>query len=386
MGRGGKVARLVALAMLGGLLSGCMWWDVAVLTSDGLAGRNNLTAGSAGARAFLVERLRPIAEGANPAGSGDAAYLQPFAQGTNVVAVIPGTELPDEYVIVGAHYDHLGSCAVSEPGDTVCNGATDNATGVAVALAVADAVARQPVARSVLIALWDAEEDGLLGSAHYVANPLVPLADTVAYVNLDIQGANLRPAIRHLTFAIAGETGGPVLQDMVTDAAAGSTLDTIALSSIFGQFRSDYASFVNVGVPSVFFSDSTGPCYHTNDDEYGIVDFAKLGQQIGTTERLTRALANTASPPTFTSAPLVVFADVVELERVSLEALPGTAPGSADRAAVEAALAVYSPIVAAGPAAFDAGDVSAVLVATLGLVDALTSGECDGFLVGSPEG
>ena len=130
---------------------------------------------------------------------GDAAFLQPFDRGTNILAIIPGRELPDEYVIVGAHYDHTGSsCRTADPTNTICNGATDNATGVAAVLAVGERLALVPGGprRSVVLALWDAEEDGLRGSRAYVDAPLVPLEQTVAYVNLDIQGANLLPSLR----------------------------------------------------------------------------------------------------------------------------------------------------------------------------------------------
>ena len=81
--------------------------------------------------------------------TGDAAFKQPFVQsrknGTNILAVIPGSELPNEYVFVGAHYDHLGDAAApSTSGDTVCNGATDNAAGVAAALAIGRGIAALP--------------------------------------------------------------------------------------------------------------------------------------------------------------------------------------------------------------------------------------------------
>ena len=81
-----------------------------------------------------------------------------------MVAVIPGTDLADQYVVVGAHYDHLGSsCQYKSSGDTICNGATDNAAGVAAVLAIARSIAGQAVKprRSVVLALWDSEEDGL---------------------------------------------------------------------------------------------------------------------------------------------------------------------------------------------------------------------------------
>ena len=221
--------------------------------------------------------------------------------------MIRGRDLPDQYVVVGAHYDHLGKqtpdCGGQTAEDTICNGATDNAAGVAAVLSVGRALARQHPRprRSVVLALWDSEEDGLLGSSYYTQHPLVPLSKTVAYVNFDIQGANLLPSLRKTTFAVAAETGGSRLQSIVRAAAAGGPLDTTMLSSIFGQYRSDYASFLGVSVPSVFFTDSTGPCYHTAADQSGIVDFGKLSRQIGTSLGVTRRLANTNNPPVFAS-------------------------------------------------------------------------------------
>ena len=158
----------------------------------------------------LSEFAQPLVDGA----TGPDAYRQAFDAGTNVVGVIPGTDLAAEYVILGAHYDHLGSnCTLSRPGDTICNGATDNATGVAAALAIGRSIAGQPEPprRSVVIGLWDAEEDGLLGSAAYVSDPLVPLDQTIAYLNFDIQGTNISPSLRNVTVLVGAETGGPNL-------------------------------------------------------------------------------------------------------------------------------------------------------------------------------
>ncbi|HEX2562719.1 MAG TPA: M28 family peptidase, partial [Acidimicrobiales bacterium] len=131
--RGLRRPAIVALAGMM-VLAGCspLMVDVHVLAGDAMGGRDNETEGSARARRYLIDRLDDFAVGVDASAPGDAAFTQAFAGGTNVLALIPGDELPDEYVIIGAHYDHLGaSCDTADPADTICNGATDNATGVA---------------------------------------------------------------------------------------------------------------------------------------------------------------------------------------------------------------------------------------------------------------
>ncbi|MFN8641941.1 MAG: M28 family peptidase [Candidatus Binatia bacterium] len=363
--------------------------DLLALAADALQGRNNNTPGSAAAQAYLIGELQAMgAAGLDSGQSGDAAYKQPFVQsgqsGTNILAVIPGSELPNEYVIVGAHYDHLASCRTVEAGDTVCNGATDNAAGVTAALAIGRGIAALPTPprRSVVIALWDAEEDGLLGSLYYVNHPLVPLANTVTYVNFDIQGANLLPSLRDVTFAVGAETGSG-LGALVGPAAAGVSLQERQLSYIFGQGRSDYVNFVGKNVPTIFYSDSTGPCYHTNQDEPAVVDFGKLEQQTRRAYDLTVTLANTASPPTFVapSSALATFGDAVILDEVLTAGLADLALFSpADQAALSSDQAAIHAIVAAGAGSFDGSDVTTLLVSTVDVINLLTRTACDGFL------
>ena len=360
--------------------------DVIQLADDSMQGRNNNTAGSVMAQDFLIAQLKSIAVGLNSSQTGTDAFKQPFSAGTNVLALIPGGELASEYVIVGAHYDHLGSaCTSLTPGDFICNGATDNAAGVAAALAVGRAIHNLPTPprRSVVLAFWDSEEDGLAGSAHYVANPLVPLANTIAYVNFDIQGANLLPSAKAFSFAIAAETGGAALQAVVDDAILGEGLDTRQLSIIFGQGRSDYVNFVNAGIPSVFFSDATGPCYHTTADDVGVVDFGKLEKQSGIAFKLARSLLETSTPPAFAppSPSPATFADAVALNDVVNAGIADLSLFSpADQVTLLQVQTNFSAIVAAGAGNFDAGDVATLLVGALDLLNALSRISCDGFL------
>jgi hypothetical protein len=383
-----RLTRLAALVALPLLLSSCSFYDIARIAGDATAGRDNNTPGSALARQYIIDQLKPIARGADTTQTGDAAYLQAIPSGTNILAVIPGTDLANQYVMVGAHYDHLGSnCRTSDPSDTICNGATDNAAGDAAVLAIARSIAHQttPPRRSILLAFWDREEDGLLGSAYYTQHPIVPLADTVAYVNFDIQGANLRPSLRNTTFAVGAESGGTALQSTVQSAINASTLDAVQLSAIFGENRSDYVNLLHVDVPTVFFSDATGPCYHTAQDQIGVVDFAKLDQQIGIALHVTRDLANTSTPPAFVgSTPLATFDDALALARVT-ERLWNDRDlfSTADRALIASGRDAVDAMVARGPDAFGSTDISTLLSNAAAVVTVLTHGVCDGFIAPS---
>ena len=133
----------------------------------------------------------------------------------------------------------------------------------------------------------------------------------------------------------------------------------------------------------MFFSDSTGPCYHTDMDDPEIVDHSKLAQQIGTANRLVRDLANTPAPPSFqTGQPLATFADAATLAEVAnrfteLDDLPPDV-----RTDVLAHRDAVNAIVAAGPSVFDAADINTVLSAALDMVDALTTGRATGSSTG----
>ena len=355
---------------------------VSVIADDVYRGRDNNTPESAAIQAILIDELSALSEGLNSSQTGDAAFRQVFASGTNILAVIPGTDLAYEYVMIGAHYDHIGAS-----GSVIFNGATDNAAGVAVVLAVAAAIDALPTPprRSVILALWDAEEDWMLGSSAYADAPLVPLANTVAYVNIDLQGANLLPSLRSLSFAIGGESGGNALQSLVEDAVARESLDTRQLSRLFGQDRGDHASFIDRGVPSVFLSDATGACYHTPGDDITVVDFEKLREEAQIAFRLTLALAEAPVPPSFvpTSLLFATYEDAVTITDV----LDGAAGAdlalfsSTEQAIILNAQASLRAIVDAGPGNFGLEDITTLGLAVLDLINALATLPCDVYLL-----
>jgi hypothetical protein len=351
---------------------------VEALASDELTGRDSQTAGSIAAQELLVEQIAQFAQPLPPDG-----YLQEFAYGANILALIPGRDLADEYVIIGAHYDHVGSnCDSNDPADHICNGATDNASGVAVAVSVARAIAAAGTARrSVVLALWDAEEDGLLGSAAYVANPAVPLAQTVVYLNFDIQGATLLPSLADVTIVIGAETGGESLTQATARALSHSTLQSLQLSRFLFQGRSDHANFAQAGVPAVMLSDSVGGCYHTAQDEADIVDFAKLEQQVAVGIALVGDLAATdTSLLPDPAVPEIVFADAVQLLMFAEQSEPDLALLSPQAAASVMEFASdLREVVNAGASAFDGAARAVVLNGVDGFVDALTQSECQSF-------
>lgn len=367
-----------------------------LLASNRLRGRDNNTPQSLLSQRILVRLLKRYGDGLDASRSGDDAYAQPFVlnnhHGTNLFAVIRGRELPEEYVFVGAHYDHLGSrsdatgrcVSIGTPGGRPCNGATDNATGVATVMAIAEALRAlpQPPRRSVVLALWDSEEDGLVGSRYYVSHAVVPLAQTVAYVNFDILGQDLLPSLKQTSFAIGSETGGAGLQDLVDEAAQGEPLALHRVSYLLGQERSDYKSFVDRRVPTVFFSDATGPCYHTVGDDLGIVNFAKLRAQARTAYRLVVDLAERPDRLPFAGrGPLpAVYADAAVLNEVFQTAQVDEALFlPSDRIAIAESRQRTAAIAARGAEQFTTDDMFAILGDAIQTISALTRIECRRF-------
>lgn len=180
----------------------------------------------------------------------------------NVLALLPGAdpERSDEVVIVGAHYDHLGQ----EPDGEVMRGANDNASGVATMLEIArlwHEAGFRP-ARTVLFAAWDGEEQGLLGSEYYVENPVLPLSQTVAVLNLDMVGGGE-------ALMVDGEE--PVAAQLLASA---SVFGITATHSSIG--RSDHATFIQAGVPAAMPIWWPDEVYHTPDDAAEAIAVEKL--------------------------------------------------------------------------------------------------------------
>jgi Zn-dependent M28 family amino/carboxypeptidase len=164
----------------------------------------------------------------------------------NVVGLLPGARRPDEYVLYTGHWDHLGRCTPVN-GDDICNGAVDNATGIAglVTLAQAYKQAGAPD-RSIVFLAVTAEESGLLGSQYYAANPVFPLAKTVGGVNMDALNA-IGPT-KDIVVVGRGKSQLDAYLAKIAAAAKRVVVDEPTPEKGF-YYRSDHFSFAKLGVP-----------------------------------------------------------------------------------------------------------------------------------------
>ena len=169
----------------------------------------------------------------------------------NVVGILPGTERPDEYILFTGHHDHLGVGEPDETGDTIYNGAIDNATGMALMIEMGRAfVQGGGTERSLVFLAVGAEESGLLGAKYYAANPLYPLATTVGVINTDAPGVHGPTR----DFSISGSAKLGLLDVMIEEAAKLDRRYSPDPNPAAGSFfRSDHFAFAEVGVPAVSF-------------------------------------------------------------------------------------------------------------------------------------
>jgi hypothetical protein len=230
-------------------------------------------------------------------------------QTRNVVGVLEGSDpkLKDEYVLVTGHYDHVG-----QKGPFIYHGADDNASACAAVIAVAEAfrTAGAPK-RSLIFLIFEAEEDGLLGAFHYVANPIVPLANTVAVLNSDMIGRdeddpqwNTRAEENRNAVNVVGTLYNPDVRRVIENQnrEIGLKLDFKTDSDDpEGWFsRSDHYPFAVKGVPMVMFNTGEHPDYHTANDTWDRINYPKIEKITKLIYLSAKDLANSAARPKFT--------------------------------------------------------------------------------------
>jgi Zn-dependent M28 family amino/carboxypeptidase len=262
-------------------------------------------------RAFRPVELRDVTFSAN------YAVRRVTIRSRNVIGRLPGRVRPNETILYGAHWDHLGVGAPDARGDSIYNGAVDNATGVAALLELARVFAAGPrPERSVVFAAWTAEEKGLLGSEYYAANPVYPLETTVAGFNIDALAAT--GPTRDVLIVGYGQSE---LEDQIERVlqSEGRVIARDPHPEAGYFFRSDHFPMAKRGVPMLYIDTgqdllSGGTAageaadaayrrdrYHQPADEYDPATwtFEGIAQDVRALHRLGLELANSRAWPNY---------------------------------------------------------------------------------------
>ncbi|MCE2612070.1 M28 family peptidase [Flavobacteriaceae bacterium D16] len=224
----------------------------------------------------------------------------------NVIGMVPGTDpqLKDEFIIYSAHYDHVGIGSPDASGDTIYNGARDNAVGTTTVLSMAENLAKYPTKRSALFILFTGEEKGLLGSEFYVEHPVLPLKQMVYCFNSDNGGYN--DTSLATIVGLSRTTASPHIKKAAAEFGLKAIDDPAPEQGLFD--RSDNVHFARKGIPaptfSMGFSSFDGEVtkyYHRPGDEADTMDYDYLEQFFRAYVMSGRLIANDPQTPVWTS-------------------------------------------------------------------------------------
>jgi hypothetical protein len=276
--------------------------------------------------------------------------------GRNVVAYLPATQpvtaVPKPWVVVGAHYDHLGlgrngnSLAAAGDLGRPHVGADDNASGSAAVLAIADALSKEKTRRRhLIVALWSAEEIGLVGSAAFLNASTVPAADIAGYLNFDMVGRMQDNKL--VVQAVGTSTAWPSILERANVAAG------FALTVQADPYQpTDVTNFNTAGVPSLSFTTGAHIDYHKPSDTADKINYEDLDRIAGMASAIVRRLMEIEEPLQFVK----VEQSTQTANRTGLRVFTGTVPDYA----AEAKGLLLGGVIAGGPAAeagLDKGDV-----------------------------
>ncbi len=234
------------------------------LSSDTFEGRRTGEKGNAMAREFIINEFKKL--DTKPFG---ADYNQPFKfelkgkeyQGTNVLVAFMGTDKKEEYIVVSAHYDHLGIID-----GNIYNGADDDASGTAALFAFAEYLTKNPPKHSILLAAFDAEEMGLKGAKYFVNN--ARNLNIIANINMDMIGRSERNELY-----VVGTRYSKELEDIIQNFK--NPTSTRVLIGHDGSDdkedwtqSSDHGPFYDAGIPFLYFGDEDHPGYHQATDDF----------------------------------------------------------------------------------------------------------------------
>jgi Zn-dependent M28 family amino/carboxypeptidase len=283
--------------------------DIEYLASPALAGRFTGSPGNDSAAAYIARRYAALGvesmspgylqrfEARPPAHNGQVVGLPT----QNVFGIVRGTDpsLRNQYVVVGAHFDHLGANTMFAADPRAAGlrlGADDNASGSAAVLELARLIAKSPTKRSVIFAHFSGEEEGTLGSMYMVEHMPVPIDSVDAMLNFDMVGR-----MKNDRLLIFGVATAPELPGIVADANASVRLDVAAQGD--GDGPSDHASFYLENLPVLHFFTDTHEDYHKVGDTPDKINAAGEARVVALAERALRDIADRPTRLTFVRAP-----------------------------------------------------------------------------------
>ncbi len=257
------------------------------LAQPALKGRKPKTRGSAAARQYLKTRFEAYGLVPWPGAEG---YEQPFDFGTNVIGVLPGSDpnLADEFVILAAHYDHVGKTK-----DGVLLGACDNASGVAALLEIAEqfSLAKEKPKRSICFASFDCEEYMLLGALVFSCQKDFEKQKIAAVVNIDMLGRDFLDVVEGSLF-VAGTEKYPQLRRQIVRAKKETGLNIFPLRTKMIGPRGDHIVFEAMGVPVLFFCCGLNKDYHKPTDTAEKLDYTAMEKSAKVIADTVEMLAN----------------------------------------------------------------------------------------------
>lgn len=285
-----------------------------IVASDEMEGRQTGSQGQKKAGLYLIDQYKknnvPFPKGTNdyyqrvPAAFLNAKRNENLPDSENIWAFIEGSEKPDEILVISAHYDHIGI-----EGGEIFNGADDDGSGTVALLEIAKAfsIAKKEghgPKRSILFLHVTGEEHGLHGSRYYSENPLFPIANTIADINIDMIGRRDQEHANsnNYVYVIGADRLSTDLHNICINANKYVNLD---LDYTFNDVndpnryysRSDHYNFAKKGIPSVFFFNGVHADYHKASDEVDKIEFDALAKRTQLAFTTAWELANRENRP-----------------------------------------------------------------------------------------
>ena len=294
--------------------------DIRYLADDAREGRGTGTAGLDSAAAYIAKQFSLA--GLQSAGSD--GFFQPFtidptapavahsglggSAVKNVIGLIPGRgSLAGQVVVLGAHYDHLGMGGANsldpDSAGVVHNGADDNASGTVALIEAARILSQRsaPEMRTIVFVAFTAEEIGLIGSDHYVKNPIVTNDSSYAMLNFDMVGR-----LRDDRLITGGTGSAPELPQLLDSVNTGYGLTLSPMEDPWGS--SDHSSFYAAGIPVIHFLTDTHEDYHRTTDDWDKINIAGIERVSMYAADLAWSFATRTSPLTYVDVPQPVRA------------------------------------------------------------------------------